>query len=102
LTNRRALDEANVDRFGRMLQEFANISQFIVITHNKRLLQTPTLCTHYNGSRGVSKIVSVKFSKEKKPSPFPRLRRKARCRRYSVSQQVTFLPLCFARRGSIG
>ena len=33
-----ALDEANVDRFSRVLQEFAKTSQFIVITHNKKTI----------------------------------------------------------------
>ncbi|MDD5347865.1 MAG: AAA family ATPase, partial [Candidatus Omnitrophica bacterium] len=34
-----ALDESNVDRFGRLLQDFVSTSQFIVITHNKRTME---------------------------------------------------------------
>ncbi len=33
-----ALDEANVDRFASVVREFAEESQFIIITHNKRTM----------------------------------------------------------------
>ncbi|MFM1943557.1 MAG: hypothetical protein RI897_2539 [Verrucomicrobiota bacterium] len=58
------LDEANVNRFIRILQRFLEHSQFIIITHNKRtigmadILYGVTMPDH-----GVSKIVSVKFHK---------------------------------------
>ena len=59
-----ALDEANINRFVRLLQRFIAHSQFIIITHNKRtiamadILYGVTMQEH-----GVSKIVSVKFHK---------------------------------------
>ena len=66
-----ALDEANVERLGRMLQEFVQYSQFIVITHNKRTIANANLMYGITMQEsGVSKIVSVKFSphpEEKKP-----------------------------------
>ena len=64
-----ALDEANVDRFSRMLQEFAKISQFIVITHNKKTIANADVMYGITMQQsGISKIVSVKFAqKDKEP-----------------------------------
>jgi chromosome segregation protein len=62
-----ALDESNVDRFGRLLQEFSGTSQFIVITHNKRTIANAGIMYGITMQEsGVSKIVSVKFASDKK------------------------------------
>ena len=61
-----ALDEANVDRFSRVLQEFSKNSQFIVITHNKKTIVNANIMYGITMQQsGVSKIVSVKLSQNK-------------------------------------
>ncbi|MCW5754592.1 MAG: chromosome segregation protein SMC [Phycisphaeraceae bacterium] len=57
-----ALDEANVERFTRVVRQFTDRSHFIVITHNKRTMATvDRLYGVTMQERGVSTRVSVKF-----------------------------------------
>jgi chromosome segregation protein len=63
-----ALDEANINRFVRLLQRFIAHSQFIIITHNKRTIgMADVLYGVTMQEHGVSKIVSVKFHKTDGP-----------------------------------
>ncbi len=58
------LDESNINRFIRVLQQFLEHSQFIIITHNKRTIgMADVLYGVTMQEHGVSKIVSVKFHK---------------------------------------
>ena len=59
------LDESNINRFVRVLQRFLDHSQFIIITHNKRTIgMADVLYGVTMQEQGVSRIVSVKMSKE--------------------------------------
>jgi chromosome segregation protein len=55
-----ALDELNVGRFTRMLGEYAGQTQFILITHNKRSMESANLLYGVTMEEaGVSKLVSL-------------------------------------------
>ena len=56
------LDEANISRFGRFLREFAENTQFIIVTHRKGTMEAAdTMYGITLESAGVSKIISVKL-----------------------------------------
>ena len=55
-----ALDEANVRRFTRLLEEFSRDTQFIIITHNKRSMESAdTLYGVTMEEPGISRLVSM-------------------------------------------
>jgi chromosome segregation protein len=58
------LDDANVGRFLKLVKSFAENTQFVIITHNKRTMEQ---CNRLYGvtmeQAGVSQIVSVDFEK---------------------------------------
>ena len=57
-----ALDEVNVDNFGKFLGEFKDKTQFIVITHKKKTMEyADVLYGITMQESGVSKLVSVKL-----------------------------------------
>ncbi len=59
------LDDANVDRFTRILKDFSNNTQFIVVTHNKRTMESADILYGVTmQDEGVSKLVGVKFDQE--------------------------------------
>ncbi len=56
------LDETNVGRFARLVEEMSKTTQFIVITHSKRTMQQADVIYGVTMQEpGVSKIVSVKL-----------------------------------------
>ena len=57
-----ALDEANIDRFTKVLQDFLAWTQFLIITHSKRTMTcASTLYGVTMQESGISKQVSVRF-----------------------------------------
>jgi chromosome segregation protein len=60
-----ALDDANIQRFVHVLMDFADRSQFIVITHNKKTVTgAKTLLGVTMQESGVSRLVAMRLDKE--------------------------------------
>ncbi len=58
-----ALDEANVDEFGRYLDHYKEKTQFLIITHKKKTMEyADTLYGITMQESGVSKLVSVRLN----------------------------------------
>jgi chromosome segregation protein len=56
------LDDSNLNRFIRMLKEFSEKTQFIIITHNKKSMEMADVLYGVTMEEfGISKLVSVKF-----------------------------------------
>ena len=58
-------DDANVGRYNNIIREFAQKTQFMVVTHNKRTMEmADTLYGVTMEQQGVSKIISVRMNKD--------------------------------------
>jgi chromosome segregation protein len=56
------LDEANIERFRTLLQELAQQTQFVIITHNRGTVEVAdTIYGVSMGTDGVSQVVSLKM-----------------------------------------
>ena len=67
-----ALDEANIGRFVDVVKGFLESSQFIIITHNRRTIGVADILYGVTmQERGVSDVVSVKFSDYEKEGKIP-------------------------------
>ncbi|MCL4160692.1 UNVERIFIED_CONTAM: hypothetical protein GTU68_041495 [Idotea baltica] len=54
------LDDANIDKFNNIIREFAEISQFIIVTHNKRTMASTNIMYGVTmANLGVSSVVPV-------------------------------------------
>jgi chromosome segregation protein len=64
------LDEANVGRFTRLIGDMSAQTQFIVVTHNRKTMETGSVLYGVTMQEpGVSKIVSVRWEGEEAPAP---------------------------------
>jgi len=59
------LDDANIDRFANLLQDFSGNTQFIIVTHNKRTMNSAeTMYGVTMQEEGISKLAGVRFTDE--------------------------------------
>ncbi len=58
-------DDANVGRYNNIIREFAQKTQFMVVTHNKRTMEmADTLYGVTMEQQGISKIIAVRMNKD--------------------------------------
>jgi chromosome segregation protein len=59
------LDDANIDRFTKIINDFSKDTQFVVVTHNKRTMEAAdTLYGVTMQEEGISKLVGVRFNED--------------------------------------
>lgn len=59
------LDDANIDRFTKLLKDFSDNTQFIIVTHNKRTMEAAENMYGVTiQEEGISKLVGVQFNQE--------------------------------------
>jgi chromosome segregation protein len=64
------LDEANVGRFTRLVDNMSSQTQFIIVTHNRRTMEMGSVLYGVTMQEpGVSKLVSVRWEGESAPAP---------------------------------
>jgi len=60
------LDDANIDRFIKIIRKFSEETQFIIVTHNKRTMEAAdSMYGVTMAEQGISTIVNVKFNDQK-------------------------------------
>jgi chromosome segregation protein len=64
------LDEANVGRFTKLIADMTAQTQFIVVTHNRKTMETGSVLYGVTMQEpGVSKLVSVRWEGDEAPAP---------------------------------
>ena len=61
-----ALDGKNIDRLVRIFEDFKEVTQFIIISHNEATMAITDALYGVTMNEGVSKIFSLNFEKKKK------------------------------------
>jgi chromosome segregation ATPase len=60
-----ALDDANIDRFLRLVRSFADRAQFVIVTHQKRTMDAADVLYGVSmGEGGVTKVISRRLPRE--------------------------------------
>jgi chromosome segregation protein len=60
------LDDANIDRFIKIIRKFSEETQFVIVTHNKRTMEAAdSMYGVTMAEQGISTIVNVKFNDQK-------------------------------------
>jgi chromosome segregation protein len=68
------LDEANVGRFTRLVSEMSGQTQFIIVTHNRKTMETGSVLYGVTMQEpGVSKLVSVRWEGQEDAAPKKRM-----------------------------
>jgi chromosome segregation protein len=68
-----ALDDLNIDRFLALVRRYAESSQFIIITHQRRTMEAADVLYGVSmGGDGVSKVISRRLERERSDAPEPR------------------------------
>ena len=55
------LDDANVAKFNNIIRDFSKNSQFIIVTHNKKTMETVNIMYGVTMVEGISRVVPVDF-----------------------------------------
>ncbi len=72
------LDEANVDRFNMIVREFMDLSQFVIVTHNKKTMSyAHVLYGVTMPEQGVSKRIAIKFEEIERHLPMDEIEKQA-------------------------
>ena len=59
---RRIVDDANIEKFNKIIKKFSKDSQFVIITHNKQTMaEVDTIYGVYMEEQGVSAVTAVDF-----------------------------------------
>lgn len=59
------LDDANIDRFTKLIKEFSTKTQFIIVTHNKRTMESAeNMYGVTMQEEGISKLAAVQFNED--------------------------------------
>ena len=55
------LDDANIGKFNKIIKKFSKNSQFIIVTHNKKTMESVDVMYGITMVKGVSRVVPVDF-----------------------------------------